>query len=243
MARSRSRSRVSKFFQIVLLVALVAAAVRLSFVVRERLRPAVKKPKVTRRALPREAYVTPRKLHAYDLASARELTRQPVWVQEGYRYSYYPYDPARRRADFSREAGLLGPIEELRITSVVAQPTPHRANHHQILAAFDKDGRHFAVPVGTESGGSFQIYADQMFFYEDPHQLYSFWPGQVWDAIRRHQVTPGMNEIQADFAVGMGVPQPARTDPNEKVVKYPNGGHFLTVTYLKGRAVKIKERD
>lgn len=245
MARSKSRSRsaFARFFQIVLVIALLAAAVRLAFIVRERTRPAVKKQKVAARPLNREAYVVPRKLHAYDLASARELTRQPVWVQEGYRYTYFPYDPKRRRADFSREAGLLGPIEELHIKNVVAQPTPGKANHHQVVAAFEKDGRQYAVPVGTESGGSFQIYADQMFFYEDPRQLYSFWPDEVWDAIRRHQVKPGMNEIQADFAVGMGVPQPARTDPDEKVVKYNNGGHLLTVTYHKGRAVKIQERD
>ncbi len=68
------------------LIAIVAALVRLGFVMRERMRPAAQKPKpAARPPLNREAYVVPRKLHAYDLASARELTKQPVWVQEGYR--------------------------------------------------------------------------------------------------------------------------------------------------------------
>ena len=88
-----------------------------------------------------------------------------------------------------------------------------------------------------------QIYADQIFFYEDPRQLYGFWPQEIWQAIRDHEVKPGMNEIQADFAVGMGIPQPEGSDPDEKVVKYPNGGHPLTVTYRKGRAVKIVIKD
>src|SRR5437660_5251160 len=55
-------------------------------------------------------YVSPRKLHPYDLKSAKQLTQQPVWVKEGYRYTYYPYTPATGRVDFTREAGLLGPI-------------------------------------------------------------------------------------------------------------------------------------
>ena len=37
-------------------------------------------------------YVAPKKLYPYDLKSARQLTQQPVWVKEGYRYTYYPYD-------------------------------------------------------------------------------------------------------------------------------------------------------
>jgi hypothetical protein len=242
--RKRGRSTVVKLLQFLLLVAVIVAGVRLYFILRERMRPAAAKPKPASRPLNRESYVVPRKLHAYDLASARELTRLPsVWVQEGYRYVYYPYDPATRRTDFAHEAGLLGPIEELHIKNVVAQPAPGKPNYHQIVAIFEKSGRSFAVPVGTESGGSFQIYADEIFYYEDPRQLYAFWPASTWDAIANHEVQPGMNEIQADFAVGMGTPQPEQTDPEEKVVKYPNGGHALTVTYHRGRAVKIVKKD
>ena len=241
--RKRGKSTAAKLLQFLLLVALVVAGVRLYYIFRERMRPAPAKPKAVARPLNREAYVVPRKLHAYDLASARELTNQPVWVQEGYRYTYYPYDSARRRADFVHAAGLLGPIEELHITNVVAQPTPDKPNYHQIAAIFEKSGRSYAVPVGTESGGSFQIYADEIFFYEDPHQLYSFWPAETWEAIRNREVKLGMNEFQAAFAVGMGVPQPQQSDPEVKIVKYPNGGHALIVTYRKGRAVKIAKKD
>ncbi len=235
-----------KLLQWLFVIAIVAAAARQGYVWYQRAQPLAKQPAAKKKKAPplnREAYVVPRKLHAYDLASARQLTKQPVWVQEGYRYTYYPYDAARRRADLTHEAGLLGPIEKLRIQDVVAQPTPGRANHHQILAIFAKESRNYAVPVGTESGGSFQIYADEMFFYEDPHELYSFWPGEVWEAIRNHQVKPGMNEIQADFAVGAGIPEAVAPEPDEKIVKYANGGHLLTVTYRNGRAVKVAERD
>ncbi len=244
MARRRKGgpSAGTRIFQVVLLLALLAAAIRLFYVFRGREKPPAKQ--VTKTAAPplnREAYVVPRKLHAYDLASARELTKQPVWVQEGYRYTFYPYDPKSKKVNFDKEAGVLGPIEELRIKNVIAQAT--KPNYHQVLALFDKGGESYAVPVGTESGGSFQIYADQMFFYENPHQLYSFWPSEVWDAIGKHEVKPGMNEIQAAFSVGMGSPQPEQTDAETKVVKYANGGHALTVTYRRGRAVNVNEKD
>src|SRR5580698_1645455 len=48
-------------------------------------------------------YVVPKKLYPFDLESAKQLTKQPVWVKEGYRYTYYPYDAAHKRVDFAHE--------------------------------------------------------------------------------------------------------------------------------------------
>jgi hypothetical protein len=229
-----------RWLQALLLIAILAAAVRLIFVMRERRQPGVANSAPAPTAsLNREAYVVPKKLHPYDLKSAQQLTQQPVWVKEGYRYTCYSYDPRSHRADLQHEAGLLGPIEQVRITDVVAQPSPGGARQHQVLAIFNKDGKSYAVPVGTRTGNEYRFYSDEMFFHEDPRQLYSFWPEQVWQDINAHRVTPGMNEIQADFAVGMGVPQPGG-NPEQKVVQYPNGGHPLTVTYQDGKAVSVK---
>jgi len=61
----------------------------------------------------------------------------------------------------------------------------------------------------------------------------------VWQAVEQHEVKPGMNEMQADFAVGMGVPD-AGNSSSEKTVRYPNGGKPLVVTYRDGKAVEIK---
>jgi hypothetical protein len=47
-----------------------------------------------------------------------------------------------------------------------------------------------------------------------------------------------MDELQADFAVGMGVPDAGSSD--EKRVKYPNGGKALVVTYQGGKATEVK---
>ena len=48
-----------------------------------------------------------------------------------------------------------------------------------------------------------------------------------------------MNEMQADFAIGMGVPDAGDTS-YEKIVRYPNGGKPLVIVYHDGRAAEIK---
>ncbi len=233
-------SKSAKIIQIALLVAIVVAGIRLATDLLERRQTAKSAPKAaTTPPLPPEAYVVPKKLYPYDLKSAGQLTRQPVWVKEGYRYAIFPYDKSAKRADLEHDAGTLGPIERLQIAAVTAQPTPGTPGQRQVLALFSRNGKEYAVPVGVEKDGDYHIYADEMFYYQDPRQLYDFWSPDVWDAISRHQVTAGMNEIQADFAVGMGIPEPGDS-PERKVVHYPYGGHPLVVTYREGRAADIR---
>jgi hypothetical protein len=69
--------------------------------------------------------------------------------------------------------------------------------------------------------------------------LYKHWSPDVWQAVDQHEVKPGMNELQADFAVGMGVPD-SGGDSDEKTVRYANGGKPLVVTYHDGKAAEIK---
>jgi hypothetical protein len=184
-------------------------------------------------------YVNPKKLYPYDLKSAKQLTQQPVWVKEGYRYTYYPYDVSQKHVDFAHEAGLLGPIEKLEIKDVVTSKPPGAEQHVQVMAVFQKDGKTYALPIGFEADQQYKIYSDEMFFVEDPHGLYKHWPVDVWQAVEQHQVKSGMNEMQADFAIGMGVPD-AGSSSDEKTVRYPNAGQPLVIVYHGGKAVEIK---
>ena len=184
-------------------------------------------------------YVTPKKLYPFDLKSAKQLTQQPVWTKEGYRYTYYAYDAARKRTDFAHDAGLLLPIERLEIKDVITDMPAGKGNRRQVMALFQKEGKSYAVPIGFEGEGQYKIYSDEMFYVEDPHQLYKHWPADVWQAVTQHEVKPGMNELQADFAVGMGVPDASSTS-EEKTVRYPNGGKPLVVIYREGKAAEIK---
>ena len=184
-------------------------------------------------------YVHPKKLYPYDLKSAMQLTQQPVWTKEGYKYTYYGYDAAGKKVKFDNEAGLLLPIEKLAIKDVVLAVAPSAAKQKQVMAVFEKDGKRFAVPIGYQANGEFKIYSDEMFFIEDPRDLYKHWPADVWTAVEQHEVKQGMNEMQADFAIGMGVPD-AGSSSYEKTVRYPNGGKPVVVVYQDGKAAEIK---
>ena len=185
-------------------------------------------------------YVNPKKLYPYDVKSAKQLTQQPVWVKEGYRYTYFTYQPRTKHVDFAHDAGLLGPIEKLDITDVVLASNMVSGHPKQVVAVFQKKGKPYAVPIGYQSpDGEYKIYSDEIFYIQNPRELYKHWPADVWQAVEQHQVKPGMNEIQSDFAVGMGVPD-AGDSSYEKTVRYPNGGKPLVIVYHDGKAAEVK---
>jgi len=226
--------------QIVLLVGIVIAGARAAYIVydryqarKEEARPRVETP------LNADYYVTPKKLHAYDLKSANELTHQPAWVKLGGQLAYYPYDTARHKTDFARELGTLGPLQKLDITGVVEDATPKTPGTKQVMAVFRLDGNTYAVPIGADKAGDFKCYADEIFFIQDPRDLYRHWPADVWKAIDEHRVQPGMSELQTSFALGIGIPQ-GSGDYGSRTLNYPNGGKPVTVTFENDKAVEIK---
>jgi hypothetical protein len=232
-----------KRIQIALGLAVVVAGVRAGYILYERHEDfaAAEKQQQAKNAGYSNAdyYVAPKKLYPFDLKSAKQLTLQPVWVKEGYRYTYYPYDGARKRTDFAREAGLLLPIERIEIKDVEAEPGPGPGSRRQVMAVFQREGKSYAVPIGFETEGQYKIYSDEMFYVEDPHELYKHWPAEVWQAVEQHEVKPGMNELQADFAVGMGTLD-AGSSSAERTLHYSNGGNPLVVIYRDGRAVEVR---
>lgn len=230
-----------KKLQIVLLLGIVIAGVRAAYIDYER-HEAMKEDTQTKVEAPLKAdyYVTPKKLHPYDLKSARRLTQQAVWVKAGYYHTYYPYNTAVRKTDFAHEAGLLGPLQKLEIKDVVADASPKVPGTKQVMATFNLNDKSYAVPIGVERGGDFKIYSDEIFYIEDPHQLYMHWPADVWKAIDDHQVQQGMSELQASFAIGAGIPEGAG-DYGFRTLHYANGGTPVTITFENDKAVGIKQ--
>src|SRR5579863_1313015 len=229
--------------QLALLAALVVASIRAGVIFYERHEDRVaveqqKKAHDVGYSNP-DYYVSPKKLYPYDIKSAKQLTQQPVWVREGYHYAYYLYDRATKRVDFSHEAGLLGPIEKLAIIDVVMATPPGTADKRQVMAVFEKEGKNYVVPIGYEADSEYKIYSDDMFFVEDPHELYKHWPADVWQSVEQHEVKPGMNELQTDFAVGMGIPD-AGGNSDEKTVRYPDGGKPLVVVFHGDKVAEVK---
>jgi len=222
-----------------MVVAILVSGTRLAYILYQRHESRIELAKKQPPPLNPDYYVTPKKLYPYDLKSARQLTQQPVWVKVGYAYTYYPYDAARRHVDFSHEAGKLLPIEKLQVKDVISSASPESPGEPQVMAVFEKDANTYAFSVGSVQGIDYKFYADDMLFIQDPHELYKHWPAEVWDAIDKHQVKPGMSELQADFAVGLGIPERSG-EPGNRTVNYPNGGNALSVTYHGDKAVEIK---
>jgi len=220
--------------QLLFVVALLVAGTRTAIIFYQRWAP--EKPSSAPPLNP-DYYVVPKKLYPYDLKSARQLTEQPVWVKEGYRYTYYPYQ--RAGADFSHEAGLLLPLEKLEVKDVVTDRTPGSPEERQIMAVFEQAGQAYAFPIGSIKQGNYRIYSDEMLYIQDPHQLYKHWPQEIWQAIDQHQVKPGMSELQVDFAIGAGFLEGTGTT-EVRTLNYPNGGKPLRITFRDGRAAEIQ---
>ena len=90
--------------QLALLLAMVVAGLRAGYIMYQRHEDRVAAEKQKQAAnvgySNPDYYVNPKKLYPYDLKSARQLTQQPVWVKEGYRYTYYPYDAASKQVSY-----------------------------------------------------------------------------------------------------------------------------------------------
>jgi hypothetical protein len=229
-----------KRIQVLLVVAILVTGLRVAYIFYARheeqaqsIRPAAPPP------LKADDYVIPRKLYPYDLKSAKQLTRQPVWVKVGYSITYFPYDKAAHHVNFAHAAGLLLPIERLNIDDVITAAAPTDPGEKQAMAVFSSEGKRYAFSIGVLKQNEYHFSSDEMLFIQDPHELYKHWPPAVWSAIDNHQLKPGMNELQANFAVGMGIPEPGGDDEN-KTVHYPNGAKPLSVTYRQGKIAEIK---
>jgi hypothetical protein len=229
-----------KKLQIFLLASIVIAGGRAAYIVYERHEASKEETKPKAEGLLKaDYYVTPKKLHPYDVKSARQLTEQPVWVKVGYQLTCYPYDRTRHKADFEHEAGTLQPLQKLAIEDVVTDVSPKAPGTRQVLAVFEVEGKSYAVPIGAEKGGEFRIFSDDAFFIEDPHELYKHWPGDVWKKIDAHEVQTGMSELQASFAIGVGAPE-GSGDYGSRTLHYSNGGKPVVIAFENDKAVVIK---
>src|SRR6266700_6910067 len=137
--------------QLLLLAVIALAAVRAGYVLYQRHGENIQQQK--KQAAPPlnpDYYVTPRKLYPYDLKSAQQLTKQPVWVKVGYAFPYYPYDPTNHHANLAHEAGKLLPLQKVEVKDVVTGVSPKASGERQLLAVFEDGSKFYAAPIGTE---------------------------------------------------------------------------------------------
>jgi len=168
-----------------------------------------------------------------------------VWMKNGYTMAYYPY--AGGRVEFAKKVGLVPPLEPLEIKKVVKAVAPAAAHDGiepggmQAFAVFTVAGGKdmFATPIGVMTAGQEGYYVDMLFFYDDPHTIYDYWPKDVWTAIEAHQVKPGMSELETRLAIGQKVHVDGDRE-GDRTVTYDVNGKSYDVTYVKNRATEIK---
>ncbi|HLJ85783.1 MAG TPA: hypothetical protein VKZ53_03120 [Candidatus Angelobacter sp.] len=230
--------------QIVLILALVVAAVRVGMIYYERHEPSPEAKKAQPRTdynVTQDDYVTRNKVYAYDLKSAQILRGKPVWVRLGNGLACYPYSAAARRVDFKKSSGMLAPLEKLEVKDVVLQPQAGSSGE-QVMMVFSRPAMSglYATRIGTKSSGSFNFTVDNLFFIDDPHELYKHWPADTWSAVDNHEVKLGMSELQASFALGVTGHADAGAYGN-RTMEYANNGKPVTVTFAQNRIVNISK--
>ena len=90
-------------------------------------------------------------------------------------------------------------------------------------------------------GNEEQYYSDLLYFYDDPHTIYSSWSKEIWDAVDAHQVKPGMNELQTRLALGQKIQTDNPRAEGNRTVTYDADGKKWTITFREDKATAIKQ--
>jgi hypothetical protein len=177
----------------------------------------------------------------------KDLAGKSVWMKNGYTMPYFAYTGGR--VDFKKKVGVIPPLEKLDVKKAVEATVPKDVDdgishgQKQALVVFTMKGdekQEYATPVGARDGGTEQYYDDLLFFYDDPHKIYTHWPADVWSAVDQHQVKQGMNELQTRLAVGQKIQTDDPKTEGNRTVTYDADGKKWTVTFRNDKATEVK---
>ena len=182
--------------------------------------------------------------HANSLTDEKDLRGKPLWVSAGGQMDFYPF--VGHKVDFTKSEGVLPGADKLEIKDAVEQIAPKKTavriptGDRQVFLIFthDADPKEYAVPVGYVEAGTYKLLTDDIFFYDDPHQLYRYWGPQVWAAIDAHKAIPGMTERETQMALGQ-VSTPHGDTPGDRSVDFYNDGRSVNVTFVNGKSTRV----
>jgi hypothetical protein len=174
-----------------------------------------------------------------------KLENTSVWMKNGYTMAYFPYTSGH--IQFLQNQEKIPSAQRLDIKKVIKASPPASVDDgishgsHQVFAIFTMPGDPtlYATAIGVIDGSQEQYYSDVLFYYDDPHTIYSNWPKDVWAAIDAHQVKPGMSELQTRMAIGQQTQSDDSTE-GDRTVTYDQAGKKWTVTYVNNHATTIK---
>jgi len=187
------------------------------------------------------------------MADLKDLDGKTIWVSAGGQLDSYPY--AAHRANYVKPAGTLLGAEPLVVKEAFEQVAPKTATYRipggdrQVLLVFTMPNsgsqttgdptKEYAVPVGYRQGSDYEISTDEIFFYDDPHELYKHWGPQIWQAVDAHQVILGMNERQVELSLGQ-VSKSVSSEYGNRLVIYANLGKPMAVTFVKNQVTAFR---
>jgi hypothetical protein len=225
-------------------VLILAVGGQLAWLHHERNAPvAVKAPE--REVIAADDLVFLKKKRPDSLKDVKELDGSTLWVSAGGQMEFYPY--VGHAVQYGKSAGTLLGAEPIVVKDALEQVAPKAATFRipggdkQVLLAFTRpnDSKEYAVPVGYRQAGQYTFYTDEIFFYDDPHQLYKHWGPEIWKAVDSHQVILGMNERQVELSLGQ-VSKSTSTDYGNRMVVFANMGKPMAVTFVKNKVTAFR---
>jgi hypothetical protein len=225
-------------------VLFLAVGGELAYLHHERNAPvAVKAPE--REVIAADDLVFLKKKRPENLKEVKELVGSTVWVSAGGQLEFYPY--VGHAAQYGKSAGTLLGAEPIVVKDAVEQVAPKAATFRipggdkQVLLVFTKPGdtKEYAVPVGYRQGSDYTFYMDEIFFYDDPHELYKHWGPEIWKAVDAHEVILGMNERQVELSLGQ-VSQSTSKAYGNRMVVFANMGKPMAVTFVNNKVTAFR---
>ncbi|RZU41399.1 hypothetical protein [Edaphobacter modestus] len=230
------------------LVFLAVVGARVGMIYRERNAPEKPVAAPARPKIADDDLVFLKKKRQSSMADAKELNGSAIWVSAGGQMEFYP--AAGKRVDYAKVTGTLLGAQKLEVKDFVEQTAPKSATHRvpggdrQVLMLFtlpasENPAKQYGVPVGYHESGQYTFYLDEIFFYDDPHELYKHWGSEIWKAVDSHVVILGMSERETQLALGQ-VSKSLSNDYGNRLVVYANLGKPIAVTFIKNKATAFR---
>jgi len=230
------------------IILLAAVGARIGMIYHERNAPTKLPAAAATEKLSDDDLVFLKKKRPDSMADIKTLYGTTVWVSAGGQLDYYPY--ASHRVDYGKSAGTLLGAQALLIKDAVEQVAPKSATFRipggdrQVSLVFtlpqsSDPAKEYATPVGYRQDGTYTFYTDEIFFYDDPHELYKHWGPEIWKAVDSHQVILGMNERQVELSLGQ-VSKSLSQDYGNRMVVFANLGHPMAVTFVNNKVTAFR---
>lgn len=168
-----------------------------------------------------DLYVHPLKTNITRYSTADRLVGMELWVKAGWTLTA---DPGEQ---------WLPPLEKI-------VPTRVFERDGDLLIGFERNGKPAELVVGKAG----RVYVDDLFFSQDPRELYDHWSDESWEKIEAGEAAVGMSETQVSFALGAGVPSRISPGGSTRIVDFrarqTAGLPPVQVTFREGVAESIE---